>query len=124
MELFENADVTASIYYVLKHAHGSLGITLGHFAPGGILDQVLDGDVPSRFQKHSRSLYQFFPKYIPDLIPIFQKYIPDLIPIAAKIAKIDTIPYTKIVKIDTVPYNNIVKIDTLSDGTSPYPEYV
>ena len=31
-ELFENADVTASIYYVSEHAHGSLGITRGHFA--------------------------------------------------------------------------------------------
>ena len=31
-ELFENADVTASIYYVSEHADGSLGITRGHFA--------------------------------------------------------------------------------------------
>ena len=30
-ELFENADVTASIYDVSEHAHGSLGITRGHF---------------------------------------------------------------------------------------------
>ena len=30
-ELFENADVTASIYEVPQHAHGSLGITQGHF---------------------------------------------------------------------------------------------
>ena len=30
-ELFENADVTGPIYYVLEHAHGSLGITRGHF---------------------------------------------------------------------------------------------
>ena len=30
-ELFENADVTASIYDVSDHAHGSLGITQGHF---------------------------------------------------------------------------------------------
>ena len=29
-ELFENADVTASIYDVPEHAHGSLGITQGH----------------------------------------------------------------------------------------------
>ena len=29
-ELFENADVTESIYYVSEHAHGSLGITRGH----------------------------------------------------------------------------------------------
>ena len=29
-ELFENADVTASIYDVSEHAHGSLGITRGH----------------------------------------------------------------------------------------------
>ena len=30
-ELFENADDTASIYDVPEHAHGSLGITQGHF---------------------------------------------------------------------------------------------
>ena len=30
-ELFENADVTASIDDVSEHAHGSLGITQGHF---------------------------------------------------------------------------------------------
>ena len=30
-ELFENADVTASIYDVPEHAHGSLGILQGHF---------------------------------------------------------------------------------------------
>ena len=30
-ELLENADVTASIYDVLEHAHGSLGISQGHF---------------------------------------------------------------------------------------------
>ena len=30
-ELFKNADVTASICDVSEHAHGSLGITQGHF---------------------------------------------------------------------------------------------
>ena len=30
--LFENADVTASTYYVSEHAPGSLGIIQGHFA--------------------------------------------------------------------------------------------
>ena len=30
-ELFENADVKASIYDVPEHAHGFLGITQGHF---------------------------------------------------------------------------------------------
>ena len=30
-ELFENADITASIYDVPEHAHRSLGITQGHF---------------------------------------------------------------------------------------------
>ena len=30
-ELFENADVTASIYDVPEHSHRSLGITHGHF---------------------------------------------------------------------------------------------
>ena len=31
-ELFENSDVTASIYDISELAHGSLGITRGHFA--------------------------------------------------------------------------------------------
>ena len=31
-ELFENADVTASIYHPSKHSLGSLGMTRGHFA--------------------------------------------------------------------------------------------
>ena len=30
-ELFENADVKASIYDVSEHAHGSFGTTKGHF---------------------------------------------------------------------------------------------
>ena len=30
-ELFEDADVTASIYDVSEHAYGSLGIKQGHF---------------------------------------------------------------------------------------------
>ena len=30
-ELFENADIKASIYDVSEHAHGSLGTTKGHF---------------------------------------------------------------------------------------------
>ena len=30
-ELFENADIRASIYDVSEHAHGSLGMTQGHF---------------------------------------------------------------------------------------------
>ena len=30
-ELFENADVTASVYDVPEHAHGSLGIMQGYF---------------------------------------------------------------------------------------------
>ena len=30
-ELFENTDITASIYDVSEHAHGPLGITQGHF---------------------------------------------------------------------------------------------
>ena len=32
MELFENADVTASIYHLSEHALGSLGIKRGHVA--------------------------------------------------------------------------------------------
>ena len=31
-ELFETASITALIYYILAHTHGSLGITRGHFA--------------------------------------------------------------------------------------------
>ena len=31
-ELFENADVTVSIYCILEHAVGSLGMMRGHFA--------------------------------------------------------------------------------------------
>ena len=34
---------------------------------GGVLDQILDGDVPSRFQTHTRSLYQFFQNVYPTL---------------------------------------------------------
>ena len=45
---------------------------------GGVLDQILDWDVPSRFQNHTRSLYQFFQKCIPDFIPIFQNIYPTL----------------------------------------------
>ena len=30
-ELFKNADVTVSIYYISGHVHGSSGITQGHF---------------------------------------------------------------------------------------------
>ena len=101
--------------------------------PRGVLDQILDGNVPSRFEKHTRSLYQFskmnsrlytnFSKYISDFISIFRKCIPDPIPIV-KIAKSDTVRYIKFVKIDTVPYAKIMKIDTLLDGTSPYPRCV
>ena len=34
---------------------------------GGVLDQILDGDVPSKLQKHTRSLYQFFQNVYPTL---------------------------------------------------------
>ena len=34
---------------------------------GGVLDQILDGDVPSRFQTHTRSLYQVFQNLYPTL---------------------------------------------------------
>ena len=35
------------------------------FVPGGggVLDEILDGDVPSKPQKHTRSLYQFSKMY-------------------------------------------------------------
>ena len=38
-----------------------------HPGGGGALDQILVGDVPSRFQKHTRSLYQLFEKVYPTL---------------------------------------------------------
>ena len=41
--------------------------------PGrGVLDQILDGDVPSRFQKHTRSLYQIFQNVYPTLYQFFK----------------------------------------------------
>ena len=85
--------------------------------PGGALGQIFVGDVPSKFQKHTCSLYQFFGKSIPDLIPIFRKSISFLI-FHTKTLKIGTVLYTEIVKIDTVLYTNIWKIDTLPNGTS------
>ena len=39
--------------------------------PGGALDLILVGDVPSRLQRHTRSLYQFFEKVYPTLYQIF-----------------------------------------------------
>ena len=43
---------------------------------GGALDQILVGDVPSRLQKHTRSLYQFFEKVYPNLYQFFEKVYP------------------------------------------------
>ena len=74
--------------------------------PGGALDQILFGDVPSRLQEHTRSLHQFFEKVYPFLIPIFRKSISNHV-FHTKILKIGTVPYTKIMKIDTVLYTNI-----------------
>ena len=91
------------------------------YAPGGALDQILVGDVPLRFHKHTRSLYQYFEKSIPDLIPIFRKSISYLI-FHTKTLKIGTVPYTKSVKIDTVLYTNIWKIDTPSRWHIPAPK--
>ena len=39
---------------------------------GGVLDQILDGDVPSRFQKHTHSLNQFFQTVYPTLYQFFK----------------------------------------------------
>ena len=93
--------------------------------PGGALDQILVGDVPSRFQKHTRSLYQFLKKYTRPYTKFSKKYI---LPYTSY-QNLENqyrwqVPYTKIVKIDTVLYTNIWKIDTLPDGTSPYPKYM
>ena len=46
--------------------------------PGGALDQILAGDVPSRLQKHTRSLYQFSEKVYPTLYKFFEKVYPTL----------------------------------------------
>ena len=121
---------------------------------GGVFEMILDGDVSSKLQKHTRSLYQFFQNVFPTLYQFseniyptlyqffkiytrlytnFRKYVPNLTPIFRKC--IDTIPYTKIInfstvpftkisKIDTVPYTKFAKIDTFRDGTSPYSKYV
>ena len=42
-------------------------------APGDALDQILIGDVPSRLQKHTGSLYQFVEKVYPTLYQFFVK---------------------------------------------------
>ena len=53
---------------------------VAHLCPGGggVLDQILDGDVPSRFQKHTRSLYQFFENVYPTLYKFFKNIYPTL----------------------------------------------
>ena len=68
--------------------------------PGGALDQMLVGNVLSRFQEHTCSIYQFFEKVNPTLHQ-FSNSISGLI-FHTKILKIGTAPYTKIVKIDTI----------------------
>ena len=45
---------------------------------GGVLDQILDGDVPSRVQKHTRSLYQFYQNVYPTLYQFFKNVYPNL----------------------------------------------
>ena len=45
---------------------------------GGVLDEILDGDVPSRFQKHTRSLYQFFENVYRTLYQFFKNIYPTL----------------------------------------------
>ena len=45
---------------------------------GGVLDQILDGDVPSRCQKHTRSFYQFFQNSYPTLYHFFKNIYPTL----------------------------------------------
>ena len=58
---------------------------------GEVLDLILDGDVPSRFQKHTSSLYQFFQNVYPTLYQFFKKY---------------TRLYTNFPKMHTRPYTN------------------
>ena len=48
------------------------------FISRGVLDQILDGDVPSKFQKHARSLYQSFQNVYPTLYQFFKNICPTL----------------------------------------------
>ena len=82
---------------------------------GGPLNQILVGDVPSRLQEYTFSLYQFFEKVYPTLYQFFRKSVSDTL-FHRKILKIGTVAFTKIVKSDTVLYTNLWKIDTLSYG--------
>ena len=54
-----------------------LNLNGGH-PGGGLLDLILDGDVPSRFQKQTRSLYQFFQNVYPTLYQFFKNIYPTL----------------------------------------------
>ena len=67
-ELFENADVTASIYHQSEHALGSLGITRGHVACLFSFIEVLMSNIfiehrillsNSEFQMPQRFRYRF-----------------------------------------------------------------
>ena len=49
-----------------------------HPGGGGLLDLILDGDVPSRFQKHTRPLYQVFQNVYPTLYQFFKNIYPTL----------------------------------------------
>ena len=49
-----------------------------YYTPGGALDQILVGDVPSRLQKHTRSLYPILKKVYPTLYQFFKKVYPTL----------------------------------------------
>ena len=60
----------------VTEVHGALSEEEG-LGPGGVLDQILDRDV-SRFQKHTRSLYQFFPNVNPTLYQFFKNIYPTL----------------------------------------------
>ena len=95
----------------------------GTVIPGGCTFQSLIGDVLSRLQKHTCSIYQFFEKVYPTSLKFLEKLNPTLI-FHTKMLKIGTVPHTKIVKINTVLYTNIWKIDILSVCTSLYLRYM
>ena len=102
---------------------------------GGVLDQILDGDVPSRFQKHNLPVpYTNFSKMYTRLYTNFSKTYTRLY---TKFPKVHTRPYTNFENCEN-RYRSLYQnrenryrslyqnreIDTLPDGTSPYPKYV
>ena len=78
------------IIYDAIHIYDVIALINKCRIPGG--GKILEGDVPSRFQKHTRSLYQFFQNVYPTLYTTF--------------SKIYTRLYTNFPKMHTRPYTN------------------